>query len=41
MIEIVGDHSLYPNGIPVENVKSWDYAYTFDDNLNVVLRRIT
>ena len=41
MIEIVRDHSLYPNGIPVENVKAGDYAYTFDDNLNVVLRRVT
>lgn len=41
MIEIVRDHSLHPDGIPVENVKAGDYAYTFDNNLNVVLRRVT
>ena len=41
MVEIVRDHSLHPDGIPVENVKAGDYAYTFDNNLNVVLRRVT
>lgn len=41
MIEIMRDYSKYPLGIPVEEVKTGDYAYTYDDDLNIVLRKVT
>lgn len=40
MIEIVRDLSKNPKGIPIEDVKEGDYAYCFDHNLNLCIRRV-
>ena len=37
-IEVERDVSKYPKGIPIEDVKPGDLAYTYDDNLNLALR---
>ena len=30
----------YPNGVPIERVKSGDYVYCFDDNLKPAIRKV-
>ena len=40
-IEIVRDVSKQPLGTPIEDVKVGDYAYAFDDDLKLVIRKVT
>lgn len=40
-IEIMRDFSVNPTGVKVEDVKPGDCAYTYDENLNIVLRKVT
>jgi DNA polymerase I-like protein with 3'-5' exonuclease and polymerase domains len=39
-IEVVRDVSKSPDGIPIEDVRPGDLAYTYDDNLRLTLRRV-
>jgi hypothetical protein len=39
-VEIVRDVSKYPEGVPIEDVKPGDLAYTYDDDLNLTLRPV-
>lgn len=39
-IEVVRDLSQHPEGINVEDVKVGDLVYTYDDNLNLTLRKV-
>lgn len=39
-IEVVRDISAYPAGVPIEAVQSGMYAYTFDQDLKLTLRRV-
>lgn len=41
MIEIMRNYSKQPLGVPVEDVKPGDYAYTYNDQQQVVLRKVT
>lgn len=40
LVEVVRDFSKYPMGVPIEDVRPGDWAYTYDDTLNVVLRKV-
>lgn len=40
LIEIVRDVSKNKEGIPIEEVREGDLAYTFDENMNIVLRKV-
>lgn len=40
LIETVRDLSKHPNGKPIEQVKSGDYVYCYDNSLNLVIRRV-
>ncbi len=40
LIEVVRDVSLAPKGIPVEDVRAGDLAYTFDDNKRLTLKPV-
>lgn len=40
LIEIVRDCSTHPKGISIEQVKVGDYAYCYDDNLNLTIRKV-
>lgn len=40
-IEVVRDYSKDPLGIRVEDVKEGDYVYTYNDDLNVTLKKVT
>ena len=40
-IEIVRDLSKNPDGINIEDVKPGDWAYTFDENKNLTLNKVT
>jgi len=40
LIEIVRDVSKHPKGIPIEDVKGGDYAYCYDDDLNLCIRKV-
>jgi len=39
-VEIVRDVNRHPGGIPIEDVKPGDLAYTFNDDLTLGLRRV-
>jgi DNA polymerase I-like protein with 3'-5' exonuclease and polymerase domains len=39
-IEVVRDVSKHPAGIPIQDVKSGDLVYTYDDALRLTLRRV-
>jgi len=41
LVEIARDVSKYPKGIPIQDVKVGDYAYTYDDELKLRLRKVT
>lgn len=40
LIEVVRDVSIHPKGIPIEDVKKGDYVYCYDDNLELVIRKV-
>lgn len=39
-IEVVRDVSKYPKGVPIEDVRPGDYAYCYDANLQLRLRKV-
>ncbi len=41
LIEVVRDVSLYPKGVPIQDVKVGDYAYCYDADRRLTLRRVT
>lgn len=40
LIEVVRDLSKQPKGTPIEDVKAGDLAYCYDDNLDLVVRKV-
>jgi len=40
LIEVVRDVSEKPKGVPIEDVSVGDFVYCYDDNLNLVLKKV-
>lgn len=40
IIEVVRDVSKYPDGIPIEKVKKGDWAYCYNKNLDLVIKKV-
>jgi len=39
-VEVLRDANAFPKGIPIEDVKAGDLAYTYDDNLQLTLKKV-
>jgi DNA polymerase I-like protein with 3'-5' exonuclease and polymerase domains len=40
LVEVLRDVSKYPKGVPIEDVRPGDWAYTYDAERNLTLRRV-
>lgn len=40
LIETVRDVSKFPKGVPIQDVKKGEYVYTYDENLNLTLKKV-